>query len=509
MHRTARNDAVAERILARVGGRAASLDTLKACVDPFHDSEIDPQGWPDLTTSPSCVQIYKASMTITAPTNLPATGTWDCHIFNQPVLQLDGGGTNAIVPAAQLIYGQVAAQNVSAAQYSNSVGFSPIGLTAVSFNTASGPPTDFSLVTPSTVAPNVVAIQCLTLPNTLVQGATRVFAQGFEVHNTTAQLYKGGSVLCYRMPLDDDVYHATVGLVPTAAGPISWIETLPTPSPPATLSAALQLKGSRQWGAENGSYTVCGLHTQNLPCNGNTFLYPSFYNLGSFDNTATQTTYQMNTVTISTQAVFAARSSLWTEFDVSGNWYTGLTPQTTLTINWNVFVERFPSPVNTDLVLLAKQSPEYDVGAMELISAIMRTMPVATFVGDNSTGSWFTDILETGANYVAPLLSAMPHPVAKGIGGAITAGSTMMKAWNAKPAAERNAINQQTQAAVRRMAGGGGKAKKSKSKRSKRLPAFQGPMPKGAGRGRIQVTPWIGKRQANNRIGPRRENGRF
>jgi len=117
-----------------------------------------------------------------------------------------------------------------------------------------------------------------------------------------------------------------------------------------------------------------------------------------------------------------------------------------------VYLERFPTQIQQDLVLLAKQSPEYDVMGMELISATMRTMPVATFVGNNSTGSWFSDILQTGADYIAPLLSAMPHPVAKGIGAAITGGATMMKAWNKRPAAERNAINQKTKNHVKGMA---------------------------------------------------------
>jgi len=513
MHRSARNDTVAARILARVGGRATSLDTLKAVVDPFHDSEIDPQGWPDLTTSPSCVQIYKASMTISAPTNLPPSATWDCHIFNAPVLELNGQAQNTLPVNAALTYAFSGISTLGGAAIANiASAVTPLGLTAVSFNTASVP-ADFSAVTPSVIAPNVVAAQNLTIPNSLVQGASRVFAQGFEVHNTTAELYKGGSVLSYRMPLDDDVYHAQVTLVNGTQPPVS-IEFVPTPAPPSTLSAALQLKGSRQWDAASGTYTVCGLHTQNIPCNGNTFLYPSYYNLLPFDVQGNQNTYQTLSTVIGTQTVSLAKSTFWSEFDTSGAWYTGLNVNSVLTINWNVYIERFPSPINQDLVLLAKQSPEYDVMGMELISAIMRTMPVATYVGDNSTGSWFTDILETGASYVAPLLSAMPHPVAKGIGAAITAGSTMMKGWNARPAAEREAINNQTKAAVRRMAGGGGtgagargtsgkKARKARTLNAQRKRQIKsarkggisnyGPQQENMRDG-VRVTPWSGKR---------------
>jgi len=125
---------------------------------------------------------------------------------------------------------------------------------------------------------------------------------------------------------------------------------------------------------------------------------------------------------------------------------------------------------------------------MELISAVMRTMPVATFVGDNSTGSWFSDIIETGAKYLAPILQAAPHPIMKGIGTAISAGHTMMSAWNKKPAAERNAINQRAQSFAQNVGKRGKKPKnakgparqgKSTPKKAKKLPDLIRGTPKG------------------------------
>jgi len=485
--RSGRADAVAAAILNRVGGRATSLDTLKACLDPFHDTEIDPQGWPDLTTSPSVVQVYKASLTITAPSGV-GSSNWDCHIWNSPYFSIGApvGGLNVPPTASTLTYVQNSAgNNVGFATYSSNgnAQYAPVGLNVTTFLTGS-PPTSFVNFPASSTA----TMQSLQVPQTLSKGASRVFASGIEVHNTTPQLYRGGSVLVYRQPLDDNAYHSTVNVYQNASS-TSWsaVDVLPVPEPPNSLAVALQLKGSKQWGAEDGVYQVHGLHSTNLPTNGNTYVVPSYWHddpeTGSTDYTPT-----MQLVSATLEGV-AANQTFWTEFDTSGCWFTGLAPQTILTLNWNVYIERFPSQLNTDLVLLAKQSPEYDVMGMELISAVGRTMPVATFVNNNDLGSWFSDILSTGAEYVAPLLQAMPHPIAKGIGTALSAGSTMMKGWNKKPAAERAAINKKTKAAVQSMAA---RANNS-SKQNKRI----NPGPKQA------VSTWVSKGKGKKTKGGR------
>jgi hypothetical protein len=56
MKRTARYDALMSRIAAQSGMEPTSRDSVIANLDPFHDSELDPLGWPDLTTSPSVMQ---------------------------------------------------------------------------------------------------------------------------------------------------------------------------------------------------------------------------------------------------------------------------------------------------------------------------------------------------------------------------------------------------------------------------------------------------------------------
>jgi len=62
--------------------------------------------------------------------------------------------------------------------------------------------------------------------------------------------------------------------------------------------------------------------------------------------------------TIATGALNYGYNNLqMTQFDMTGALFTGLTPQSTLTINWNIVVERFPSNQDLDLVVLAVEPP--------------------------------------------------------------------------------------------------------------------------------------------------------
>jgi hypothetical protein len=88
-------------------------------------------------------------------------------------------------------------------------------------------------------------------------------------------------------------------------------------------------------------------------------------------------------------------------------------------------------------------------------------LPPGVMVSDNGTGDWFADLIQTGAEYIAPLLKAVPHPYAQGISTALTAGNTMVQAFRSKPKAERAAINNVAKAEIAAIgASGGKKAKK-------------------------------------------------
>jgi len=150
------------------------------------------------------------------------------------------------------------------------------------------------------------------------------------------------------------------------------------------------------------------------------------------------------------------------------------------------------------LVVLARPSPTYDPKALQFISETVRHLPPGVKVGDNDTGSWFADLIQTGADYIAPLLKAVPHPYAQGISAALEGGAAMTKAFRSKPAAERAAINNVAKAEIRNIgASGGKKAAKilrivesqsgvNNRSRSKGRSKSRGPAPRARGRSRVR-----------------------
>jgi len=65
------------------------------------------------------------------------------------------------------------------------------------------------------------------------------------------------------------------------------------------------------------------------------------------------------------------------------------------------------------LVVLARHSCRDDSIARELYSEVIREMPVGVPQRMNSLGEWFNDAISAAADFVAPVLSAIPHPVAQ------------------------------------------------------------------------------------------------
>ncbi len=107
-------------------------------------------------------------------------------------------------------------------------------------------------------------------------------------------------------------------------------------------------------------------------------------------------------------------------FHQSGAIFTGLSFNTTLTLNLNVYYESFPSMSDPNILALAKPSAIYDPCALELYSRVLQELPVGVPVRENGLGDWFLNAASTAAKYLGPVISMMPHPIAKGAGAALT-----------------------------------------------------------------------------------------
>lgn len=421
----------AENLLGRIGDRLGMTDAGKAFVtgalDPFHDNPIDLKGYPDGNTSANIVQVIKQSMTVTAPPTLAVGATWDCHIVQWP--WLDSQRCSTLTPdVTELSPAQSAGsapRGLASIQASGSGAIVLGGLTALAV--PSGLPTS-----PSSYLNNLSTTQVTTLsiPNTYNLGKRRCVGAGFEVYNTTATLYKGGTVCCYRSPVEDSESAAVIEIAAITGSTLNgsfYTKPVMFEGPPATAAAALLLPDSRQWDAEEGCYVVGALNSENIPAKVSFQEYPIILDHTTPTGASCVGYIPPSVLVPGTTAVgFTSLPCFMTKLDLSGAYFTGLTSQSVLTINWNIQIERMPSNEDLDLVVLAKPAPERDDVAIRFYSHASNSLPVGVRVKENGFGDWFKEVCSTAADYVAPVLSAIPHPGAQGLGMALKGVNSMV-----------------------------------------------------------------------------------
>jgi len=412
-----------DRILAQVGARAGmtrcGTEWLKEALDPFHDTALDPTGYPDTTTSASVIQPVKQSYQLSAPSTITTSQTWDCNVVMMPWLN-----PITILPTAS-------GPNNKLSQINQTVVASTPVVGGIQFMAAASnvPLNIGSLANNGTTTIN----QNFCLPSTYLNGNSRVVAMAMEICNTTSDLNRQGLITVYRVPVpqNDDGTAFNIKQFHTAdtssiTGAASGIFM---PAPPNSIANAQLFAGTKAWKAADGSYNVGMFNTPDVPAQGLSFTQPIMYTTSQTDATVFTSAYSADVVNIVANVGLATAPSVyWTEMDMSGSYFTGLSSSTTLTVNYIVYIERFPTQDDLDLIVSAKKSPEYDIKALEAYSIISQSMPVAVPFDENWLGEWFTnavkDVVNVASDWAQPALSLIPHPYAqaasKFIGGAKT-----------------------------------------------------------------------------------------
>lgn len=443
-----------ERILEKVGGRLGLTEEGKewliAAIDPYHDGPIECCGYPDTSEAASVVQVVKCSTTLTAP---DTTHNWDCNIFQYPWLtqqQYDGSGhvvatypppiTGAIRPAG---YGN---NWMTDGAPSNNNCWSDL-----CYNSQiSG--TDTYNVPVSGVSGCPFAGQIAPY----LDGDFRIIGMGFEVVNTTSELYIGGLVTTYRNPATNPIdaktgmlfdVNNTSGITPVYT--FVFADFNVASAPPANVSQALLLEGSKQWKAKEGCYVVPTLNTDVIgtgAINNVNMMYLGTENRGQHSLNGILENYLMvgapayapgllipfpptGQPTQSLALGTGARVHN-THFNGAGAYFSGLTPQTTLQLNATYIIERFPTYEDSALVVLAKPSPRSDRVALDMYSEIIRSMPTGVPQRMNGLGEWFADAVSKVSDFVAPVLAAIPLPGTQIASRALTAAGEGAKKYS-------------------------------------------------------------------------------
>lgn len=451
---------------------------LIEALDPFHDEQVIVTGFPDMNVADSVVQVIKKQQTLKKGGVLSA-GNWDANIVVWPQPQqnyYDGANDPYVVRA----YSTTRSDNNASIEFVGNPpgGIKPFpvgGVTAYLVNAGGdtyggdSTPVDVSQID-------------LSLDTTYLAGSCRVIGMGLEVVNSTAEIYRQGQVTVYRQPMPDPgnsytafVYYVTssaktqrliadflektgekaihVGDVPgyenhDRCGEImltrkqyrAWIDYVKAaevdfadsitrsgyitvwaaPMPPRDLGDATLLAGSKTWEAKKGCYLVSTLNTLDNPAKTQKPQICLYWNSpidadgGSGLGIGTGVADTAAPATDKTQPSMQYTAP----FNLAGAFFSGLSDQTTLTINVNWYVERFPTPQDKDLVVMASPSPGHDALAMDIYAKAMRLMPVGVQQNENPFGEWFQSVVRSIGKIVVPALktAGVVNPMAGALG---------------------------------------------------------------------------------------------
>lgn len=361
-------------------------------VDPFKDLQMPTAGFPDNVTIPSVVQTIHESLVITNPASVPA-GNWDCNIF------IDQLYNSVNLSQTTMTHG-----NSIAEQSSQIIGATNRGGLIVRSGSPGTPldirDTKFSLSLKQDV---------------LSEGDVRVIAIGLEIHNTTAELQKQGSLICYRVP-DAPVQNQVVtcvidngitACIPTGVDAVELLEV------PYTASAAIDLPGSVQWEAKDGAYIVPVMsESENPP------MTPRQLAVIADDTNAGQDYFSPMTVTGAAKIVTVDAQNFKIPFSVSGCYLSGLSHETTLQVNLTYYVEIFPTK---DSVLRRSVQPAtgLDAQALCLYNHVISKLPTGVEVSDNFLGAFISGVARI-AGTIARVVPSVVRTVGS-VGNAVSA----------------------------------------------------------------------------------------
>lgn len=243
----ANNERKAKRIIKRLVEDRKLTDQganwLTMATDPFHDTEITPTGYPDLNSCSTLTQCFTYTQSITAPATV---GEWDSHVFFVPLSRTQGFSPSTLTVVDRPLTQCLTEAATGATKINPSSPFAgPSVYGGLNVVTGLSGTNLFTNGSDSSIASK------LQFP--LVGGQFRLVACGFEVVNTTPDLYKGGSVTVYRAPSQRDatssvVYNPAAGSYPIIANTANWI--------PYTQAEAQLYPTSRTWAAQDGCYVI-------------------------------------------------------------------------------------------------------------------------------------------------------------------------------------------------------------------------------------------------------------
>lgn len=393
---------------ARVDTRPDALtergkDYLKIVLDPYHDYHVRATGVPTLNAGSTYLRNIRLRNSLVVPALVPGVTAWELHVMTTPVFCAQGA---AVLNSRQSGTGPIADRY----RVKNTInGFSNIN--EVSHICYAWVPIN----DPLGLMSNNVIFNALPIGSP-EWGSYRLVSSGFEVHNSTPELYRSGTVTTWRANNTCETSNLRLADMNGIALTRNYNGI------PATLALANQFPTSRTWEAASGCYVVSS---------------PDFNDVGfkSFDEgcvvirtgaATAQTRHSIIVGGICDVDVPGEESPLVfrSGFVPSGAIFSSIAPESTFTLDCRVIVEVSPDLSTSDLSI-ASQPTAADPVAMELAALAMANLPSGVPASFNAAGDWFRMALKAiGA--AAPLVAGLvPHA---GVKAALNVGGVVANA---------------------------------------------------------------------------------
>jgi len=474
-----------EQILAALSSPniAALLPEGKQAImqrfDPFHDLPSKSCGYPDDYSGSTITRLIKKSVTFNSASGegTPATGPWNFHVFNTPILTPICCTSNTSTTSL----GSIASINKDDTPSIQYGGLMVIRSDNSTFENC-----------PDNNTGNFLAQLALDAAD--IDATSRLIAQGWELRDNTANIVKQGMITVYRQnePQMKDFHLIAYDVGNNSATTKTMLEGngIMLKLPPQSVDDALLLSGSKQWLLKEGVYAVTTFHSEDIPmsvpepafiCPINplynipvgTEVYSSniIRNIGWTSNVSgfpVGPDYR-EVMTIPTTVPTIIRNLIPPQVKLApinqtGAMCMGAPPDGSYTLTLNSYVEEAVGLENKPFVTLGTQSPIYSPLAMRAMSILTHDSPIAVKVDENYLGEWFVDGMADIAKSVAPWF-----------GNAQTVANQVVK-W-ADTAKLNNGIFQTPQTFVKGSVNNQMKKEKKAEKKGNAVPKAPGPAP--------------------------------
>lgn len=253
-------------------------------------------------------------------------------------------------------------------------------------------------------------------------GISRVIGMGIEVIDTTAEIYKQGSLACYRMPVVRNTllqfgYNDGAGVQSQTTWHVFQ-------APPSTMSDAARYRSTVQWQNKDGAYMVIGQDGI-----ANEFTSATGLPIAVLMDTDWTNGYRAMISTLQSTTADQVDPLLTSQVAINqpklvnvaqqGIFLSGLNKEATFRVRVRVYVERAPLHGDVTLIPMATPSAKYDVKALEMYSQLVSDLPIAVPVGFNAHGDWWRIILRGIEDY-APSVGAAIGPGGKIVGKGVS-----------------------------------------------------------------------------------------